>query len=138
MASEPDWLTADQLIELNELIVGETSEPFVLIKPGELESAAARPQQLWHYEGEEDVAALAVRLLVGVASNHPFAQGNKRTGFEAALIFLDANGYELALDDHAEVADLIIAVIEGNAGENDLVDLFRDNLAEIDFDAYDY
>jgi death-on-curing protein len=64
-----------------------------VLKPDDLESASKRPASLWHYEHVEDVVVLAVRLLFAVAQSHAFIQGNKRTGFVAAVIFLEANGW---------------------------------------------
>ena len=111
MASEPRWLTPDDILELNRLIVGDTGEPFALRDAGLLESAVAKPMQHWSYGGEHDAVALAVTLLFGIARNHPFEQGNKRTAFEAALIFLELNGYVLEAPDTPALADLIVAVI---------------------------
>jgi death-on-curing protein len=51
-------------------------------------------------------------MLFGIARNHAFEQGNKRTAFEAALIFLANNGYELRMPDSVELAETIVAVIE--------------------------
>lgn len=113
------------------MIVGDTGEPFVVLKPNELESAVNRPRQLWHYEQEDDVAVLAVRLMLGIAQNHPFAQGNKRTGFEAANIFLEANGWDLAIEDYSELGDLIIIAIGTPAVEPELAELFREHLEPI-------
>ncbi|QLC26676.1 type II toxin-antitoxin system death-on-curing family toxin [Parasphingopyxis algicola] len=107
MQNEPDWLTADNLIDLNEKVVASSGEPFLVRDSGLLEGAAARPNALWHYEGEEGVAALAVRLMVAVAQNHPFEQGNKRTGFIGATIFLEQNGWFLDIPDYDYVAELI-------------------------------
>jgi death-on-curing protein len=87
LANEPVWLTADHLIEFNELEVAATGEPHVVRDMSGLESAIGRPINHWHY-GETDVVALAVALLLGVARNHPFLQGNKRTAFAAADYFL--------------------------------------------------
>ena len=92
MANEPLWLTAEHLEQINLKIVEASGEPFGVLKPHELQSAPHRARQLFHYEEVEDVAALAVRLMMAVIWAHPFAQGNKRTGFAAAEIFLDANG----------------------------------------------
>ena len=52
---------------------------------------------------------LAVRLLAGIAQSHAFAQGNKRTCFVAMVQFLNANGYDLAVEDSAAWASTIIA-----------------------------
>jgi death on curing protein len=132
LRSEPDWLTAGQLEQLNYRIVTgmPEPEPFGVLKPNELESAPTRPIHLWHYEEVDDLAVLAVRLMMAVASAHPFEQGNKRTGFAAAEIFLDANGWVLDIGDWTEVADLIIACIEDEELEAELADIFRDRLIE--------
>lgn len=68
---------------------------------------------------------LAVTLLLGLALNHPFGQGNKRTAYEAADIFLYINGWDLALADRPVAADLIIDVITGAAEQADLLELFE-------------
>jgi death-on-curing protein len=60
-----------------------------------------------------DVVTLAAELLFGIAQNHPFQQGNKRTGFEAAILFLEANGYDLVIDDSEDLAQRIVDVITG-------------------------
>jgi death-on-curing protein len=71
---------------------------------------------------------LAVALLLGVARNHPFGQGNKRTAFEAADAFLYLNGYELDVPDSTAAADLIVDVMTGAAGEDALVSFFEEML----------
>lgn len=128
---EPDWLEPDDLEELKRRIVADSEEPFAVLKPHELKSAPARPRQMYHYDEIEDVAALAVRLMMAVVWAHPFEQGNKRTGFAAADIFLDANGWILDIPDFEDIAELIIAAAGNPALEEDLVELFRRNLIEM-------
>lgn len=120
MPNEPRWLTPAQVIELNKAAVAATGEPFVVLNQGLLESACDRPRNLFLYEGEQDMAVLATRLLVGIAHNHAFGQGNKRAAFAAADAFLYLNGYDLALADTVEVADLITRVIASELPERDL------------------
>ena len=72
---------------------------------GALDSALARP----HY-GEENLFILATMYASGIVKNHPFADGNKRTGFLAAFIFLTVNGYMLQASE-AEV----VLITEGLA-----------------------
>ncbi|HEX5182935.1 MAG TPA: hypothetical protein VFW19_07260 [Allosphingosinicella sp.] len=69
-------------------------------------------------------------MLVGLARNHPFLRGNKRTGppLAAADYFLFLSGYELAIEDGIALADLIIHVVEHRASGQDLVDLLGDHL----------
>lgn len=117
LPSEPRWLEPDDVIELNRLIVGDTAEPFLLRDPGLLQSALAKPAHHWSYAGEGDAVSLAVTLLFGLARNHPFEQGNKRTAFEAALIFLELNGYGFEAPDTPALAALIIRVITHELSE---------------------
>ena len=76
------------------------------------ESALARPQHLAHY-GEPDVAALAASYGFGIARNHPFVDGNKRTAFVAMELFLGLNGQWLTADD----ADCVLAMLALASGD---------------------
>jgi len=131
LASEPLWLTAEHLEELNHRIVSDSGEPFGILKPHELASAPTRPRQLYHYDEVEDLAVLAVRLMMAMVWAHPFEQGNKRTGFAAAEIFLDANGWLLDIPDFEDIAEMIIEAAEDKSLEDELVELFRRNLIEL-------
>jgi death-on-curing protein len=79
---------------------------------------------------EEDLVALAVRLLAGIAQSHSFAQGNKRTCFVAMVQFLNANGYDLAIEDSTAWADTIIALVEHRTTEEDFVGNIRPFVTE--------
>ena len=78
---EPNWVSVQDLIEINQEQVQRTGESHFLRDRGLLENAASRPRNLWVYEEEVDTARLAVALLMGVARAHAFEQGNKRTAF---------------------------------------------------------
>lgn len=79
-------------------------------------SALERPKNRYFYEGQSDVAALAATYAVGVASNHPFVDGNKRAAFEAMILFLGLNGVRLAADK----VDCINTMLGVAAGEIDI------------------
>ena len=81
---------------------------------GLLESALAKPQNLAAY-GEPNVVDLAASYGFGIARNHPFIDGNKRTAFVAVELFLDLNGYELTATD----ADCVLTMLALAAGEID-------------------
>ena len=130
MPSEPRWLGADHLIAINRDLVARTSEPYGLRDLGLLESAAARPINRWHY-GERDTVPLAFSLLIGIARNHPFLQGNKRTALAAADIFLYLNGWELVVPDDA-LAQPIIDMLSGTTTEDALLALFEASVAPRD------
>ncbi|RXR27536.1 type II toxin-antitoxin system death-on-curing family toxin [Sphingobium fluviale] len=95
--------------------------------PGALESAMARPRNLAVY-GEPDAAALAAAYAFGIARNHPFVDGNKRTAAVVSETFLVLNGYALSASD-AELVVVFLALAAGELSEEELADWFRTHLA---------
>ena len=84
---------------------------------GLLDSALGKPLHLSHYgEPPPDVAALAASYGYGISRNHPFVDGNKRTGFVAAELFLRLNGWALTADDASCVLTML-AVAAGDITE---------------------
>jgi death on curing protein len=94
---------------------------------GLLESAMARPQQLAAY-GSPDVAALAAAYAFGIARNHPFVDGNKRTAAVVSETFLMLNGLRLEASD-AELVVAFLALAAGELSEEELADWFRMRVA---------
>lgn len=90
---------------------------------GLMASALARPQNLVAY-GDPDAAALAAAYAFGIARNHPFVDGNKRTAAVVSETFLMLNGYELTASD-AEVVVAFVALAAGELTEAELTDWFR-------------
>lgn len=78
---------------------------------GLFESALARPQQLAHY-GQPDWADLAAAYGYGIARNHPFIDGNKRTAFVAVELFMHLNGRQLLASD----AECVLTMLDVAAG----------------------
>jgi death-on-curing protein len=119
------------IIEINQDAVTATGEPFFLRDGGLLESAWARPQNYWAY-GEDDIIVLAVTLLIGIAQNHAFEQGNKRTAFTAALMFLELNGYEFVGADSDELGQMVEAVMADEMTTEDFTEIFREGVAPLE------
>lgn len=92
-----------------------------------LESALARPRQREAY-GESDFHRLAASLAYGLARNHPFADGNKRTAWTSARAFLALNGINLRPDPAAAV-EMMVALAEGRLSEDDFAGWLRDQPA---------
>lgn len=95
---------------------------------GGLESALSHPVNLASY-GEPDVAELAAAYAWGIARNHPFVDGNKRTAAVVSETFLALNGHALTASD-AEVVVAIVALAAGELTEAELADWFRGHLAQ--------
>lgn len=94
---------------------------------GLLESALARPRNQFHY-GEPDLAAVAAAYAFGIARNHPFIDGNKRTAWVAARLFLRLN--EVALEfDKAEATVMMQQLAAGELEEETVAAWFRDRIA---------
>lgn len=94
---------------------------------GLLDSAMARPRNLADY-GDPDVAALAAAYAFGIARNHPFVDGNKRTAAVVSETFLMLNGHRLSASD-AEIVVAFVALAAGDLSEEELADWFRQHLA---------
>ncbi|MFO6430532.1 type II toxin-antitoxin system death-on-curing family toxin [Erythrobacter sp. W302b] len=96
---------------------------------GLFESAMARPQQLEAY-GAPDAAALAAAYAFGLARNHPFVDGNKRTANVVSLLFLLKNGWRVEADD-ADMTVAFIALAAGELSEDELADWFRQRVVPV-------
>lgn len=94
--------------------------------PGALESALARPENLAAY-GEPDLARLAAAYAFGIARNHPFVDGNKRTAAVVSATFFRLNGWRLTTSE-AEIAAAFLALAAGELSEEELAAWFRDRL----------
>lgn len=120
--SEPAWLDLDEVLTINEEQVALFGGSAGVRDIGLVESALARPQQLYFYEGESDVLTLAVRLGVGLARNHGFVDGNKRTGAAAMIEFMALNGQDLVMPNDDRLGRWFEAVIEGRMSEEELAE----------------
>jgi death-on-curing protein len=129
--TEPIWLSAETVIYINERVVTKAGEPFLLRDRDLLEMALAKPRNHFHYRYIEDVVSLATTLLFGIARNHRFAQGNKRTGFVSAVAFLEINGYAIDLADTDFLGRLVTSVLEDRMTEEDFADIVRLKTVEI-------
>ena len=94
---------------------------------GALDSAMARARNLALY-GDPDLAALAAAYGFGIARNHPFVDGNKRTAAVVMETFVVLNGSALTATD-AELVVAIQALAAGELGEDELAEWLRDHLA---------
>jgi len=123
--SEPVWLTAEIVIAIHEMQLAEHGGPAGIRDMGMLESALGRPQNKFAY-GETDLAALAAAYGFGVARNHPFIDGNKRTSLMVIYTFLGINDVDFIVPE-AEFATIILGLAAGEISEESLARWIRDN-----------
>ena len=109
---EPQWLLRETVLALQERLLAEFGGLSGIRDAGLLDSALARPQQLFAY-GQPSIFDLAAAYAFGLVRNHPFLDGNKRIGFAAAVLFLELNGRRFtAPEAEATVKTLALAARE--------------------------
>jgi death-on-curing protein len=112
---EPYWLTREEGLALQEMMLSQYGGSEGLRDENMLESALAKPRQLFAY-GKPTLSDLAASYVFGVVKNHPFIDGNKRTGFMLGAGFLERNGYEFHASE-AEAAVRTLALAAGDMSE---------------------
>jgi death on curing protein len=111
----PVWVLPSVIEAVHDAQVAEHGGAAGMRDAGLLASALARPRNL-HAYGETDLCRLAAAYASGIVRNHPFVDGNKRTAFLAAYVFLGLNGLELAADEAAAAAAML-TLASGEMGE---------------------
>lgn len=117
------WIDPRAIVAIHDEQLAEHRGGVGIRDAGLLASALARPAQLAAYE-KPDVAALAASYAVGLAKNHPFIDGNKRTAFVAMELFLILNGFELIANDVGCVTTML-SVAAGEMDEASLSEWIR-------------
>lgn len=120
------WMRQDVVLALHDEQLTEHGGASGLRDAGLLDSALARPQKLLAY-GEPDAAALAAAYAFGIARNHPFADGNKRTAAVTMLVFLGINGVDYEIGE-AELVVMTLALAAGDLSEDEVAAWLRNRL----------
>lgn len=109
---EPLWIEERDALAIHGRLMALHGGAVGLRDPGLLQSALVRPRQHHSYAGSPDIIEMAALYTSGIVSNHPFMDGNKRTGFVVGILFLELNG----LDFRASEEDAAQAVMNLAAG----------------------
>ncbi|MFI5385640.1 MAG: type II toxin-antitoxin system death-on-curing family toxin [Fimbriimonadales bacterium] len=128
---KPQFLTVDDVVELHRQSIDLYGGRDGLRDGGLLESAVLAPQQT--FRGEflyESLSQMAAAILHGLVQNHPFVDGNKRTGLRAADVFLAINRVNLAAPSK-EATDWTLAVAKGEMSREELAVLFSRHVEPI-------
>lgn len=126
---EPVWLIAGIVTAIHDDLLAQHGGMFGIRDPGLFESALMRPRHRWEYGEAEDLFDCAASYGFGIAKNHAFNDGNKRTAFQSMYTFLGLNGQELHADEVDTVA-IMVGVAEGSVSEKRLAAWLRDNSAK--------
>jgi death-on-curing protein len=122
----PVFLSLDQVLRLHRSLIDAYGGADGVREMGLLVSALAQPSASFGGQSlHEDLFDMAAAYLFHIVSNHPFIDGNKRTGSASAIIFLELNGVEIEADEDGLVA-ITIAVASGTAGKIEVAAFFRD------------
>jgi death-on-curing protein len=122
---KPVWVGEAVVLAMHDRLLAEHGGSSGLRDNALLESALARPQQLLAY-GDADIYDLAAAYAAGILHNNPFVDGNKRTGFMTAYVFLARNRIQLAASE-IDVAQFVTALAANELEETEFADWLRNN-----------
>jgi death on curing protein len=115
----PHWIPLHTVLAIHNAQLARFGGMPGIRTVGLVESAVVRPQQIHHYQPDSSMARLAAAYAFGLTRNHGFIDGNKRTAFLTALVFLERNGWELEAPE-PEVVLTMLGVAAGEITEEQL------------------
>jgi len=122
------WLDMRDAIAIHARQLAEFGGPQGIRDKNLLETALSKPVNKWHY-GDKDLASLAAAYGYGLARNHPFVDGNKRTAWVLARLFLMANDVNIGFDKAAAI-NTMVSLAAGELSEDELASWFRQHLTK--------
>jgi len=129
---EPKWISKAQVLRIHEKTIelqgglsGSSEEG-----QGKLEGCLARPHNLYLYE-KPDLFDLAASYAQSIARSHAFNDGNKRTAYQTADLFLYKNGYDLGIKDEKEQISFFEAFAAGQVSREEMAEFYRQNTIKI-------
>jgi death-on-curing protein len=130
MNEEPEWLDIDIVLDFHAEQLALFGGADGIRDRGLLESALARPINKFSY-GENSLAALAAAYGFGIARNHAFIDGNKRTALASIIVFLGLNGLDLDAPPEAATA-MILSLAAGEVTEDVLAGWIKDHIRSLE------
>jgi death-on-curing protein len=126
---EPIWVQRATVDAMHATLLADHGGAPGLRDEGLLESAMARPRQIFAYS-ECDLPQLAAAYIAGIVRNHPFVDGSKRTGFMTGYVFLERNGLRLTASE-AEAAQAVLELAAGTVDEAGFAAFLRDHVKRV-------
>jgi death-on-curing protein len=125
---EPIWLDERDALVLHDRLLALHGGASGVRDAGLLASPLARPQQYFSYNEEPGIIHMAALYTAGIVSNHPFVDGNKRTGFVMGVLFLELNGFAFTASEE-DAAQAVIALASGALDEASYAAFLAANVA---------
>ncbi len=127
---EPKWLKHNVVRHVHSLLLAEHGGPSGMRDESLLKSALDRPKNTFSYEADCTLHDLAAAYSFGIARNHPFVDGNKRTAFVCGALFLELNGFMVTASE-ADTVVAMEAVAEGQMDEKQLAEWYCSNSVDL-------
>jgi death-on-curing protein len=124
--TEPLWIEAQDALILHDRLLALHGGAAGLRDDALLKSALDRSQQINAYAAEADWIVLATAYTTGLVRNHPFIDGNKRTGFVVGVLFLELNGYRFTASE-VDAVQAVLALAAGTLDETGYTAFLRAN-----------
>jgi len=112
----PVWITEQDAVAIHERLVSLHGGASGIRDRNLLKSALARPLNFFAYDQQPDISLLAATYTGGILQNHPFVDGNKRTGFVIGVLFLELNGYRFTASEE-DSTQAVFSLAEGSLDE---------------------
>lgn len=126
MNQKPIWIEKSFVELLHNTMIERTGGSQDVRSISLLESALERPKNIYHYQ-QADIFSLAACYAHGLSGNHPFIDGNKRTAFATAGLFLELNGYQIPAEQNNEQELLFLQLAEGKVNHEELSKWYKQN-----------
>jgi death-on-curing protein len=123
---EPLWVEARDVLAIHDRLLALHGGAIGLRDRGLLESALARARQHHAYAGTSDIVEMASLYTAGIVRNHPFVDGNKRTGFVIGVLFLELHGFDFKASE-ADATQAVMALAAGTLDETGYAAWLREN-----------
>jgi len=124
--AEPLWILERVVLAAHDQLLAAHGGATGLRDAGALESALARPRQHYAYSSP-DLTELTALYTAGLVRNHPFVDGNKRTGFAIGIVFLELNGFDFKASEE-DVMQAVFALAAGRLEEAEYTTWLRANI----------
>ena len=123
---QPLWIEERDVLALHDRLLALHGGATGLRDQNLLESALARPQQHLAYSEAPNMIGVAAAYTLRIVRNHPFVDGNKRTGFVVGILFLEVNGYRFTASEE-DAARAVLNLASGKLGELGYIAFLHDN-----------